>query len=428
MKIIQLTSENIKRLKAVEITPSDNIVTLTGKNGSGKTSILDSILYAFAGKDAIPGRPIRDGEETARVEIDCGEFVITRTFNEKGTYLTIVTKDGDIKRSPQTFLNNIVGKISFDPMDFINRKPKEQADILANLVNINIEEFDSKYQRLYQERTDTGRQSKPLAAKLSGMSLHKDAPEREVNSKDLFDELDAVREHNRKIEEKANVAGNLETNIKTSRQTLERLEAEAQEIKKHIKQGEDQLAQFKKELEGSILKDEEEVRRKIDSLDTANRMYRENAAYSEVKKEADKYSELYETQTKQLEGIIKAKAEALKNATFPIEGLSIGDGVVEFNGIPLEQISAAEKIKVGLSVSMALNPKLKVLRITDGSLLDSDSMAVISELAKDNDYQVWIEKVDESGTVGIYIEEGEIKQPKGGEAEKTNSKTTKNDS
>ena len=43
MKILELRAENIKKLVAVEIKPDGNIVEITGKNGAGKTSVLDSI-------------------------------------------------------------------------------------------------------------------------------------------------------------------------------------------------------------------------------------------------------------------------------------------------------------------------------------------------------------------------------------------------
>ncbi len=45
-------------------------------------------------------------------------------------------------------------------------------------------------------------------------------------------------------------------------------------------------------------------------------------------------------------------------------------------------------------------------------MIDSKNMAILEEMAKENDYQFWIERVDESGTVGIYIEDGEIKNTK----------------
>ena len=49
MRIISLQAENIKRLKAVEITPEGDIVVIAGRNGQGKTSVLDSIWYALGG-------------------------------------------------------------------------------------------------------------------------------------------------------------------------------------------------------------------------------------------------------------------------------------------------------------------------------------------------------------------------------------------
>ena len=57
---------------------------------------------------------------------------------------------------------------------------------------------------------------------------------------------------------------------------------------------------------------------------------------------------------------------------------------------------------------MAANPKLKVIRIANGSLLDKKNLAIIRELAIEKDYQVWIEMVDDTGDVGIYVEDGEI--------------------
>lgn len=49
--ITELRSSNVKRLTAITITPPTNgAVVIGGKNGQGKSSCLDSILYALAGK------------------------------------------------------------------------------------------------------------------------------------------------------------------------------------------------------------------------------------------------------------------------------------------------------------------------------------------------------------------------------------------
>mgnify|MGYP001295983560 FL=1 len=59
-------------------------------------------------------------------------------------------------------------------------------------------------------------------------------------------------------------------------------------------------------------------------------------------------------------------------------------------------------------MAMAINPKLRVIRIMDGSLLDRQAMAQIEEMARERDFQVWIERVDENGTTGVLIEDGEV--------------------
>lgn len=84
MKIIKLQSENVKKLKAVEITPDGNLVVIGGNNAQGKTSVLDSITMSLAGKSAIPAQPIRTGEDKARVVCELDDLIVTRTFTAAG--------------------------------------------------------------------------------------------------------------------------------------------------------------------------------------------------------------------------------------------------------------------------------------------------------------------------------------------------------
>ena len=62
---------------------------------------------------------------------------------------------------------------------------------------------------------------------------------------------------------------------------------------------------------------------------------------------------------------------------------------------------------------MALNPELRVLRIEEGSVLDSDNLAELEDIAEENDYHIWLERVSENGDVSVIIEDGEIKKGNG---------------
>jgi hypothetical protein len=104
----------------------------------------------------------------------------------------------------------------------------------------------------------------------------------------------------------------------------------------------------------------------------------------------------------------QSKTDAISNAIMPLDGLSFGDGEVIYNGLPLDQASDAERLRVSVAIAMAGNSQLRVMRIKDGSLLDDDSLQLISDMADDNDWQIWLEKVSTDGNCGVVMENGEV--------------------
>jgi hypothetical protein len=108
---------------------------------------------------------------------------------------------------------------------------------------------------------------------------------------------------------------------------------------------------------------------------------------------------------------VRKKDEALATAKYPIEGLGF-DTVkreVIYNELPFDQASHAEQMKTSMAIGMAINPKLRIMRIKDGSLLDDKTLAIVAAMAEEHDFQVWIECVSTTGKVGIYLEDGEVK-------------------
>ena len=62
-----------------------------------------------------------------------------------------------------------------------------------------------------------------------------------------------------------------------------------------------------------------------------------------------------------------------------------------------------------MAIAMAANPKLRVIRVQDGSLLDEEAMRILAEMAQAADYQVWIEVVQSGRSAAIVIEDGAVK-------------------
>jgi hypothetical protein len=144
------------------------------------------------------------------------------------------------------------------------------------------------------------------------------------------------------------------------------------------------------------------------NVETRNKAFRLKQDKDKLKVELDTAKQKAEKLTNDIEKLDEEKLKLVSSAKFPIDGLTFGEGFITYNDLPLDQASDAEKLRVSMAMAMAMNPKLRVLRITDGSLLDSNSMKIIEEMASKNDYQVWIEMVDESGKIGIVIEDGAV--------------------
>ena len=103
------------------------------------------------------------------------------------------------------------------------------------------------------------------------------------------------------------------------------------------------------------------------------------------------------------------RAEHLHAISSLVPGLIVaGEGretSLRYNGAALADCSSAEQIRVGVSLAMAADPALRVIRITDGSLMDSESLKIVAELAESNNFQVWVEVV---GDADIIINEGRV--------------------
>lgn len=410
MKIIKLIAENVKGLKAIEIVPHENFQVIGGKNGQGKSSVLDSIWLALGGKEAAKSvdKPIRNGEETAFAQVDLGDIVVTRKWKGDTTTLEVKSKDGAKYSSPQGMLDKLIGNLSFDPLSFANQEDKKQKATLQELVGINFDKLDIERKGWYEERTFNNVSAKKLEGALSELIPPNGAPEEEISASDIIDEL--------------NEAQNVISKNAAKRREMDGYRSEYKRLNEEIKGMEEVLRQKKHTLE-KIYKDAEAVsaevkalvdpdtttiQEKLQTVESTNAKVRAAKEYRRIEKEIKSFKDASAFLTGKIQDIDDLKLQTLQSAEFPIVGLSFDENGVTFNGVPFKQCSAAERLKVSMAMAIALNPQLRVIRILDGSLLDSDNLKLIEDMAKEKDYQVWVEVVDSSGTMGINIENGEV--------------------
>lgn len=414
MKIIRLTAENLLRLRAVEITPDGSTVVISGRNGQGKTSVLNAISFALGGaaaaKDA--DRPVRDGEDHARVVLDLGDIVVTRRWNAEGaSTLHIESGDGaQVFRSPQKMLDELIGRLSFDPLAFANQPPRDQLVTLLDLVELPWDpaELAASRQAIFDERTVVNRDVKALRAQVDALPpAPADLPDAEVSAGDLLAEYRAA-------EATVNEHAALRAAAVTTRERVVAETSLVEQLTEQLRVAKESLAESKKvsaraDRAASTLPDDPDLsayEARLDDAEEINRKVREAQSRAGLVEQLDAALAESARLTTNLEMIDATKAEDLAAADMPIDGLAFDDDGVTYQGVPFGQASAAEKLRVSIAMAMAMNPKLRVIRITDGSLLDSDNMALIEEMAGEHDFQVWIERVTDGDGVGVVIEDG----------------------
>lgn len=406
MKIIALQAENVKKIVVVEIRPDGNLVQITGKNGHGKTSVLDSIFWALAGASNIQAVPIRKGAKTAKIRLDLGEIIVTRKFKAgkhggATSSLLVESKDGATFQSPQKMLDDLFGALSFDPLAFSRMSPREQFDTLKKFApGVNFDHIEEMNKAEFERRATLNRQAKDAMSRAEGIELPPGVPHKLVDEMKLVEELEEAGKHNGEIEARKVRRTVAASDLKKIRDEIEDLQEQAETLEKRIKKA--------PKLPEPI--DVEQLRESIVSAKADNMAFNDAKSKKAYEKEAYDAEEKAQKLTDSMAEREEEKQKAIASAKLPVKGITFGVGEVLMDGVPFNQASDAEQLRASIGIAMSLNPKLRVIRVRDGSLMDEESMKLLAKMADEADCQVWVERVDGSGKVGFVLEDGSLKK------------------
>lgn len=401
MKIIELRAENVKRLRAVDITPDGTLQIVGGRNAQGKSSVLDAIWLALGGGRAAKDttRPIRDGEDRASVTVDLGDLKVTRSWTQKGTSLKVESSDGAQYRSPQAMLDGLVGKLSFDPLEFTRLTAREQRDALLDLVDLDVDmdQLDAQRALLFDQRTEIGRQGKAIG----DVTVDEGLSAEETSAQKIISKIRAAENNNREVE--------------SYREQHDTAEHRCTELAEQIRDLQERLARMEEDRDAAhkyllthARDDTSALEAQLATVEKTNAAIRANNQARIKARSRDDLRRAYIELGEEIAQLDEVKAQALSAARFPVDGLGFDESGVTYGGVPFSQASSAEQIRVSIAMAMALNPKLRVLRIKDGSLLDEDTLEAIRQQVADNDFQLWLERVGNADEGAVVIEDGEV--------------------
>lgn len=409
LKIVRLDVENVKRVRAISITPHGETVILGGKNAQGKTSVLDAIEMVLGGGKALPAEPIRRGAKQATIVCDLGDLVVERVITRTGTTLTVRDKDGKKQSSPQTLLDALCSRIAFDPLAFSRMDPAAQNEVLRKLLGLDFGELDQRREALYARRTDVTREAKSTRARSEGMTIPPSTPAEPVAVSDLLARLteitradQAASDRQWRLSKAQETVANADNAVTTALAALEAARGRAMAAKMALKALEREEAPAAPDVSA------EELQRQIAGAQAVNDNVRRRGERDRLEAEANELEQKVFELTASIDAIDDEKRATIAQAAFPVPGLALGEKGPTLNGVALAQASGAEKLRVSVAIGLALNPRLKVLLVRDASLLDAASLTMVGEMAAEAGAQIWLERVGTGDPTAVVISDGQV--------------------
>lgn len=415
--ITALEAENVKRIKAVALTPAPTGLTLVGgNNNQGKTSVLDALAWALGGERFRPTAAQRDGAVApAHLKVTLSNGVVVE---RKGKNASLTVTDPTGRRSGQQLLNAFVEPLALDLPRFMDASDKEKADILLRIIGIGAELHtrDLEIKGLYDKRTFTGQLAAQKKHFAEEMISYPEAPDEPVSASELIRQQQDILARNGENQRLRAQYAELEQQVqqcvdelKRTRERIATLQQLADELDaKHTKLF-NQRETARKTV--SQLQDEStaELEASIRDIEETNRKVRANLEKSRAEDEAAQYASEYDRLTESIQQKRADRMALLNGADLPLPGLSVEDGVLTYNGKRWRDMSGSDQLRVAAAIVRRLNPDCGFVLLDKLEQMDMTTLQEFSAWLEAEGLQAIATRVSTGSECQIIIEDGMVK-------------------
>ena len=450
---MKTTKIHIKNLFGISETELDGrSIEVTGSNGVGKTSIIDSIKYALT-NDSSRDYVIKNGESEGEIfiETDTGLTIDRKKRVNQADYKNI-RQDGKPVQSPEAFVRELFTPLQIDPVKFTQMSRQEQNRIILDLIEFDwdlnwikekfgeipqgvdyqqnilqvLNDIQSEKGVYFQTRQDINREIRNKTAFISDIA--KDIPQgfqaekwEAYDLSEAYTKITKAQEYNSRIEraklfkdsydnkvrgyqaEMEIAVSNLKSAITAER---EQLTSEIERKKAEIKAAEDKLNSLSDKIADKTKIFESEYREKVAKLDsdikvadeyTGKQLVNISAMQTEVKTAEEMKKHLNEyRRMKSVQDELETLEEHSKALTSKIElARELPGEILKTATIPVKGLTVKDGIPLinGLPVS----------NLSEGEQLQ---LCVDVALSKPNSLQIILidgaEKLSEKNRLALY--------------------------
>ena len=409
VKINTLEIENVKRIRAVALEPtSDGLTVIGGNNNQGKTSVLDTIAWALGGDRYKPSNPVRDGSTIPpRIKITLSNGLIVERSG-KNSALKVTDPHG--QKRGQQLLNSFVEELALNLPKFLEQSSKEKANTLLQVIGVadQLHMLEQQERELYNRRHAIGQiadQKKKFALE---MPYYPDAPAEPVSALELIQRQQSILAHNGENQRKRQQLSQLEFQCSNTRHRIESLQNELLSLQEQYNTICEDLDTARKSV--AELQDEStsQIEQDLENIEAINIKVRANSDRERAEQDAQQHSQQYDDLTVQLEKVRRAKIDLLADAVLPLEGLSVEDGELTYQGKKWDGMSGSDQLKVATAIVRALNPECGFVLLDKLEQMDIQTMHSFGQWLHEQGLQAIATRVSTGSECTIIIEDGHV--------------------
>ncbi len=404
IKINELKIENVKRIKAVQLEPkAEGLTIIGGRNNQGKTSVIDAIAWALGGERFRPSAAQREGSlvpPDLRVELSNGLIVERKGKNSE---LKVTDKNG--RRGGQQLLNEFVEQLALDLPRFMQAGGKEKADTLLQIIGVQEQllALERQEQDLYNRRRSIGQIASQKAKFAEEMPFDATAPAEPVSVSELIRQQQEILARNGENRRKREQAAHYQAEEERIRRQLEELQARYYEVCCNLEIARKSAADLQDESTA-------ELEANIANIEQLNRRVQSNLDRERALDEAAHFQAEYDGLTAELENVRRDKLALLAGVDMPLEGLTVDNGELVYHGQRWDNMSASEQLRVAVAVVRRLNPNCGFVLLDKLEQMDLATLQEFGSWLEGEGLQVIATRVSTGEECSIIIENGLVQE------------------
>lgn len=421
LKLIALETEGFKRIKAVAGRFKENGLTVIGGgNGEGKTSFIDSAIWALGGDKYKPSAFLHDGDEKVNIRLELSNGLIVERRGKNGA---LKVSGGDGK---QTLLDSLIGELTLDLPKFMAASDREKAAMLLKAfpeLAAALQKFDVKIKELYEVRTITGRDQLQKTKYAAELPHHEDAPDVPLSGKEMTDKLTNALGINARNAEIRRGASAALTEIDRKEKAFAVAQERYDDLVKRMKEARDIMetaaaaivtaksvyAEATLKTNGLVDADTTAIQQELERMDIINAHVRDNINKREAIDAAERLSQEFAKQTTEIEELRQKRADLLLTVQMPLEGLSIDEeSRLVFNRRNWDCMATSEQYRVATALAASLKPSCKFVLLDRIEAMDKKTLAEFDAWLAERGLQGICTRVSDGDECHIIIEDGSV--------------------